>query len=83
VAVWRIIDGAKPYRFTTIGKDRRAKTGRGAMIEKLCAHGQSSQIGMLSIHFGTRPTRSYKSKRQLICAPTEGDEVDSSAETAK
>jgi hypothetical protein len=53
------------------------------MIEKLCAHGQSSQIGMLSIHFGTRPTRSYKSKRQLICAPTEGDEVDSSAETAK
>jgi hypothetical protein len=47
VAVWRIIDGAKPYRFTRIGKDRRSKTGRDATIEKFSAHGQSSQIGML------------------------------------
>jgi hypothetical protein len=66
VAVWRITDGAKPYRFTRIGKDRGAKTDCDAILEKLCAHGQSSQIGMLSIHFGTRPTSSNKSKRQLI-----------------
>ena len=27
MAGWRIIDGAKPYRFTRIGKDRRSENG--------------------------------------------------------
>jgi hypothetical protein len=39
------------------------KTDCGARIEKLSARCQSSQIGMLSIHFGTRPAH-YESNRQ-------------------
>jgi hypothetical protein len=52
-----------------IGKHRQVKTDCGVRIEKLSARCQSSQIGMLPIHFGTRPAHLRNEEANLICVP--------------